>query len=170
MGNLRDTTAKYDLFATRVMSYVNEANNNAREIEWVVDELEQNKISRWNSIIDLGQDDIEEVVSPDLVNETRYEILTPSAGGNVDLHLENGTFFENGNPSTATSNMYTKTSYVSIEDREAFNYNDLMIFKNGVLQDKKNGEDVVFIEKDVIRFVLPLDTKDIILVRKQVGL
>ena len=84
------------------------------------------------------------------------------------MHLSDGTFTEGEEVSTATSSMFSKTTYVSIKDKEQYNYNDLMIFKNGVLQDKIN--DVNYISSDVIRFILPLDAGDVIHVRKQVGL
>lgn len=169
MGYTRKNTNSYDLLATKVLTYMNEEDSNGREVAWVVDEYEDTKIRDWNSVIDLGKDDAEELVEPDLVKEARYELLTPSINGNVDLHLEDGTFTENdGSASTATSRMYTKTTYVNIKDREKYNYNDLMIFKNGVLQDKV--EDIAFVAEDTLRFVLPLDAGDIIHVRKQVGL
>lgn len=169
MGYTRRNVNSYDLLATRVLTYLNEEDNNGREVAWVVDEYEDSKIRDWNSVIDLGQDDAEELIEPDLVQEVRYELLTPSISGNIDLHLEDGTFTEeDGSESTATSRMYVKTTYVPIPDREKYNYNDLMIFKNGVLQDKIN--DIAFIREDTIRFILPLDAEDVIHVRKQVGL
>lgn len=168
MGTLRNNISAYDLQATKVLTYMNEEDNNGREIAWVVDEYEQNKIDRWNSVIDLGQDDAEELVEPDLVKEARYEVITPSIGGNVELHLEDGVVFENGQQSTCTTSMYTKTTYVDIETKEKYNYNDLVIFKNGVKQDKT--DDVAFVSKNSIMFFLPLDTGDVINVRKQVGL
>lgn len=168
MSYTKKNTNTYDLLATKVLTYVNEEDVNGREVAWVVDEYEESKIRDWNSVIDLGKDDTEELVEPDLVQETRYELLTPSTSGDVDLHLSDGTFTEGEEVSTATSSMFSKTTYVSIKDKEQYNYNDLMIFKNGVLQDKIN--DVNYISSDVIRFILPLDAGDVIHVRKQVGL
>lgn len=169
MGYTRKSTSTYDLLATKVLTYMNENDVNGREVAWVVDEYEDSKIRDWNSVIDLGKDGAEELVEPDLVREARYELLTPSINGNVDLHLEDGTFTESdGSASTATASMYTKTQYVDIADKSMYNYNDLMIFKNGTLQDKVR--DISFIEKDTIRFILPLDEGDIIHVRKQTGL
>ena len=169
MGYTRKNTNTYDLLATKVLTYVNEEDNNGRQIAWVVDEYEDTKIRDWNSVIDLGKDGLEELVEPDLVKEASYNMLTPSISGNVDLNLKDGTFTEeDGSSSPATCAMYFKTTYVSIPDREKYNYNDLMIFKNGVLQDKV--KDIAFVSKDVIRFKLPLDADDKILVRKQVGL
>ena len=168
MSYTKKNTNTYDLLATKVLTYVNEEDVNGREVAWVVDEYEESKIRDWNSVIDLGKDDAEELVEPDLVQETRYELLTPSTSGDVDLHLSDGTFTEGEEVSTATSSMFSKTTYVSIKDKEQYNYNDLMIFKNGVLQDKIN--DVNYISPDVIRFILPLDAGDVIHVRKQIGL
>lgn len=169
MGYTRKSTSTYDLLATKVLTYMNENDVNGREVAWVVDEYEDSKIRDWNSVIDLGKDGAEELVEPDLVREVRYELLTPSISGNIHLHLEDGTFTESdGSSSTATASMYTKTEYVSIESKDMYNYNDLMIFKNGTLQDKIN--DVSFISKDEIKFVLPLDKGDVIHVRKQVGI
>lgn len=169
MGYTRRNPNSYDLLATKVLTYVNEEDNNGRQVAWVVDEYEDTKIREWNSVIDLGKDDAEELVEPDLVQEARYELLTPSINGNVDIHLVDGSFTESdGTASTATSRMYTKTTYVPVEDREHYNYNDLMIFKNGTLQDKVN--DIAFTAADTIRFILPLDAGDVIHVRKQVGL
>jgi hypothetical protein len=169
MGYKKRTPNTYDLLATKVLTYVNEEDKNGREVAWVVDEYEDTKIREWNSVIDLGKDDAEELVEPDLVQEARYELLTPSVDGNVDLHLADGTFTEeDGTASTATSRMYTKTTYVKVIDKEHYNFNDLMIFKNGTLQDKV--KDIAFAGEDTIRFVLPLDAGDIIHVRKQIGL
>lgn len=169
MAYTRHNINSYDLLATKVLTFVNEEDNNGRQVAWVVDEYEDTKIREWNSIIDLGQDEAEALVEPDLVQEARYEMLTPTAAGNAELHLEEGTFTEAGGlPSTATCSMYVRTTYVSIENQEQFNYNDLMIFKNGTLQDKVN--DVHFVSRDTISFTLPLDAGDVIHVRKQVGL
>lgn len=169
MGYTRRNVNSYDLLATKVLTFVNEEDVNGRQIAWVVDEYEDTKIRDWNSVIDCGVDTPEELIEPDLVQEARYEMTAPSLGGNVRLQVEQGTFTEeDGTPSPATCNMYVKTTYVSIPDRESYNYNDLMIFKNGTLQDKVR--DVNFVSTDTIMFTLPLDTGDIIHIRKQVGM
>ena len=78
MGYTRKNTNTYDLLATKVLTYVNEEDNNGRQIAWVVDEYEDTKIRDWNSVIDLGKDGLEELVEPDLVKEASYNMLTPS--------------------------------------------------------------------------------------------
>ena len=77
MGYTRKNTNTYDLLATKVLTYVNEEDNNGRQIAWVVDEYEDTKIRDWNSVIDLGKDGLEELVEPDLVKEASYNMLTP---------------------------------------------------------------------------------------------
>ena len=66
-----------------------------------------------------------------------------------------------------TCAMYFKTVYVSIPDREKYNYNDLMIFKNGVLQDKKNGEEGVLMANKVSFFIDSLNSS-VNLIKKRI--
>lgn len=145
---------------SRVLTYLNE-NNNQRVVEFVIDQLEQEKISYWDSVIDLGTDETQEVSSPDLVNEKIYYVLTPSSSGDVELHLDTGVM------SSGTCKLLGSKPYVPVLTASDFNYDDLMIFRNGVKQLK--GEDVFFVSENVIRITQKLDADDWISVQKQVG-
>lgn len=167
MGKLRDTVATYDLLATKVLSFVNE-DNVSREVSWVIDQYEQNKINHWNSVVDLGPNGPEEVIDPDLSKQAKYVFTAPTVGSNAELSLPDGKVYENGEESSATTILVAKDGFVDIVDKRRFDYNDLVILKNGVHQDK--GTDVFFVSENRIGFSLPLDTDDVIIIRKQVGL
>lgn len=146
---------------SRILTYLND-NNDQRVVEWVIDELEQEKITNWDSVIDLGNDDEQEVISPDLVNQKVYYVLTPSTSGNVELHLDTGEM------SSGTCQMIGSNEFVPIITQSDFNYNDLRILRNGVRQLK--NEDVFFVSENVIRIAQKLDANDWVSVEKQVGL
>lgn len=174
MGTIRNNISGYDLKAIKLLSYINE-DNNKRTVSWYVDQLAEYKLGKWNTIIDLGTDTIEEVISPDLIREEQYLVSTNTEGKNAQLHLQPiaiiggvvAQIYENG-VVTSTCQVSSETDYVSIQSATAFNYNDLSIYKNGVLQVK--GVDVNFTAQDVISFTNELDKGDIIIIRKQVGM
>lgn len=178
MGTVRNNISGYDLSAIKLLSYINE-DNNKRTVSWYVDQLAEYKLGKWNTIVDLGVDSIEEVIQPDLIREERYVVLNPTNNGNSRLHLKpvlvSGSFlaqiYEDVSgtwQATSECRVSDGLNYVSISSQESFEYNDLSIYKNGVLQNK--GTDVTFIEEDVIQFTYSLDADDIITIRKQVGL
>ena len=146
-----------------VFTYLSDDNN--RTVAWAITDNKQEQITKWQSIVDLGEDPISEDVPADLVEQQIYLITagTEEYYGDITLNLAFGAL-------SSGSCSLLNPGFVSVESQEQFDSNSLTIRKNGVALLKTGLQaDVSFVSSNVLVFAASLDKDDWISISRHVG-
>lgn len=144
----------------RLQTYRNDENN-TQTFQWVVSEYAANQLAKWKSVINGSEVVVQEVTVVDLIAEMFFTVTAnPSAANAVLVTTNPPSILVNNVESGACTYGGDITTYNVTQ--ELYNTNSLIIYKNGVKQQK--GSDVTFVSTNHLQFAARLQVGDIIVI------